>query len=61
MIQRYPESFSCYILLTEQISLPDCLYFFRYWEIYMCIATVYQLGCDVINFAINRNFQTKPL
>ena len=23
--------FSCYILLTEQISLPDCLYFLRYW------------------------------
>ena len=24
------KSFSCYILLTDQISLPDCLYFSRY-------------------------------
>ena len=23
--------FSYYILLTDQISLPDCLYFSRYW------------------------------
>ena len=25
--------FSYYILLTEQISLPGCLYFLRYWAI----------------------------
>ena len=25
--------FSCYILLTDQISLSDCLYFLRYWAI----------------------------
>ena len=25
--------FSSYILLTEQISLPDCLYLLRYWSI----------------------------
>ena len=25
--------FSCYILLTDQISLSDCLYFLRYWVI----------------------------
>ena len=25
--------FSCHILLTDQISLFDCLYFCRYWEI----------------------------
>ena len=24
---------SCYILLTDQISLSDCLYFLRYWAI----------------------------
>ena len=23
--------FSCYTLYTDQISLPDCLYFLRYW------------------------------
>ena len=28
--------FSCYILLTDQISLSDCLYFLRYWAIYYC-------------------------
>ena len=26
---------SCYILLTDQILLPGCLYFLRYWEIYV--------------------------
>ena len=25
--------FSSFILLTDQISLPDCLYFLRYWSI----------------------------
>ena len=25
--------FSCYILLTDQISLSDCLYFLRYWAL----------------------------
>ena len=25
--------FSCYILVTDQISLSDCLYFSRYWAI----------------------------
>ena len=25
--------FSCYILLTDQISLSDCLYFSKYWAI----------------------------
>ena len=27
--------FSYDILLTDQISLPDCLYFMRYWSIYV--------------------------
>ena len=25
--------FSSFTLLTDQISLPDCLYFLRYWSI----------------------------
>ena len=25
--------FSCYVLLTDQVSLADCLYFLRYWSI----------------------------
>ena len=28
--------FSCYILLTDQIPLSDCLYFLRYWSIGVC-------------------------
>ena len=28
-------NFSCYILLTDQISLSDCLDFLRYWAIYV--------------------------
>ena len=27
------KSFSCYILLTDQSSLPGSLYFLRYWAI----------------------------
>ena len=27
--------FSCYILLTDKISLSDCLQFFRYWTIFI--------------------------
>ena len=26
-------NFSCYILLTNQISLPNCLYYLRYWSV----------------------------
>ena len=36
--------FSCYILLTEQISLPDCLFFLRYWAI--CV--LYLLVCKSV-------------
>ena len=34
--------FSCYILLTDQILLPDCLYFFRYWRICVLFLFVVQ-------------------
>ena len=40
--------FSCYILLTDQISLSDSLYFLRYWTI-----SVLQL------FAVNLKFEIK--
>ena len=31
----FQQKYSCYyILLTDQISLPGCLYFMRYWTIY---------------------------
>ena len=29
----FSKSFSCYILLTDQISLSDSLYFSRHWAI----------------------------
>ena len=31
--------FSCYILLTDQISLSDCLYFSKYWAI--CVSQLF--------------------
>ena len=49
---------SCYILLTDLISLPDCFYFTRYWSI--CVLIVFSLDCDVINFEINLIFLIKP-
>ena len=30
---NFGNDFSCYILLTDQILLSDCLYFLRYWAI----------------------------
>ena len=35
--------FSCYALLTEQISLPDCLYFLRYWSVCVLQLSVNQV------------------
>ena len=42
-VYDFSKKVSCYALLTDQISLPDCLYFLRYWcvlrilEILVCI------------------------
>ena len=47
------------MILTDQISLPDCLYFVRHWS-YMGIVIVFFTGCDVINFEINLIFLIKP-
>ena len=40
-----------FILLTDQILLSHCLYFLRYWTIYVVIVCF--PDCDVINFEIN--------
>ena len=40
--------FSCYILLTDEISLSDCVYFSRYWEI--CVLQVF------VNQAVTSSF-----
>ena len=48
--------FSPYILLTDQISLSDCIYFLRYWEI--CVIFRYPV-CDAINSEINLSFLVK--
>ena len=29
----HEKSFSCYILITDQIALSDCFYVLRYWAI----------------------------
>ena len=42
-----------YILLSDQISLSDCLYCMRYWAI--CVIICCSV-CDVINFEINLSF-----
>ena len=47
---------SCYALLTDQILLPDCLFFLRYWSICVLQLFVNQVG-DVINFEINLSNQ----
>ena len=36
------KSCSCYILLTDQISLSDCVYFSSYWVIWVLQLFVYQ-------------------
>ena len=50
--------FSCYILLTDQISLPDCV---KRLEILanMCFTIICCPVCDVMNFEINLNFVSK--
>ena len=50
---------SYYTLLTDQISLSDCLYSLRYLAI--CVnATVCSPDCDVIDFEINLVLLIKP-
>ena len=44
---------SCYVLLTDQILFPDCLYFLRY-------CTICELQFFVINCEINLIFLIKP-
>ena len=40
--------FSCYILLTGQISLPIFYYFSRYWDIYIYIYMLQLLDSQVV-------------
>ena len=51
--------FSCYILLSDQISLSDRLLFVEIL-INICIALVCEPSCDVTNFEINLIFLIKP-
>ena len=48
----------CYILLTDDISLSDCLCLLRYF-FNMCIVIACFPGCDVISFEINLIFLIK--
>ena len=52
--------FSGIVLLTDQNSLPDYLYFVGDAGDNMCIAIVNFPDCDVINFEINPIFLIKP-
>ena len=49
---------SCYILLADQISMSDWLFFVRYWS-NMCTTIVCSTGRDVTNFEINLTFLIK--
>ena len=45
--------------LTDQISLPDCLYLLRYFSI-CAVPLIISPDCAVINFEINLIFLIKP-
>ena len=47
---------SCYIPLTDEISLPGCLYFLRYWTIFVLQLFVNQAGYDVTNLKLTLSF-----
>ena len=47
---------SCYILLTDKISLSDCYYFFRY----LAMSVLQYPICDLINFEIYVSLLIKP-
>ena len=49
--------FSCYILLTDHISLSDCLYFLKYRAICVLQLFLSQVDRDVINFEFNLSNQ----
>ena len=54
----FQEKYStCYLLLTDQISLSDCLYFLRYWSIF-----VFQLfGNQAVTLIFNNFFLIKSM
>ena len=49
--------FPYYTLLINQITFSGCLYFLRYWAIFVFNCLL--IGCDVINFEINLTFLIK--
>ena len=51
--KKKKKKFSHRILITAQVSLPDCLYFWRYWAIKMCIVIICCQDCEAISFKIN--------
>ena len=51
--KKKKRKFSHRILITAQVSLPDCLYFWRYWAIKMCIVIICCQDCEAISFKIN--------
>ena len=49
--------FSRYILLTDQISLSDYIYFFRFWA--MHVLELFVPVSDIINFEISQGSLVK--
>ena len=51
--------FSYCIILTDQISLSDCLYFMKYWAI--CVLQLFVNQAVTYNFELNLIFLIKPI
>ena len=49
-VYDFSKCFLSYILLTDQVSLLDCLYFLRYWSI--CVFQLFVNRFKCINFII---------
>ena len=54
------KKFLFFILLSDQIYLSDCLYFWRCWEICVLYVIIYFPLDDYINFEGNLSFLMKP-
>ena len=54
IFQNILKYFSCYILLTDQISLSGCIYFVRYYAI--CVVNVYVFAYVIVNHNTSHKF-----
>ena len=63
LIEQNVRKILCYILLSDQISLSGCLYFLRYWAIYIDSTYIVIICCQFVTSIIaflSSRFSTKP-